>query len=75
MTSLDVPHPANVADTTWETVMFIITLLRGIAAFFKAMETRQQLSAMDGRMLSDIGLTRNDIEEVASGRLTRPRMN
>jgi uncharacterized protein YjiS (DUF1127 family) len=55
--------------------MFIITLLRGIAAFFKAMETRQQLSAMDGRMLSDIGLTRNDIEEVAAGRLTRPRMN
>ncbi len=54
--------------------MFVITLLRGIAAFFRTIQTRQQLSAMDGRVLSDIGLTRNHIEEVAAGRVTRPRI-
>jgi len=46
--------------------------LARIADFFKGLSARprlrQQLLAMDDRMLDDIGLTRGDIEDVIAGR-------
>lgn len=53
--------------------MFIITVLKAIAAYFDAIRIREQLSGMDARMLSDMGLTRGDIENVATGHFMRDR--
>jgi uncharacterized protein YjiS (DUF1127 family) len=53
--------------------VFIITALRAISAYFETIRIREQLSGMDARMLSDMGLTRGDIENVATGHLMRDR--
>ena len=51
--------------------MFGPSLRNLIRRWVARQELRSQLWAMDERQLSDIGITRAQIEDVVSGRLTR----
>lgn len=48
------------------------TIVRTVRRWVEQSEVRHQLETLDDRQLADIGLSRGDIEAVATGRLTRP---
>jgi len=45
--------------------MFLSVVLSGLRRWLRARETARQLSALSDRELSDIGLARHDIAQVA----------
>ena len=47
------------------------SVVRVIRRWHQREQIRRELAAMDDRQLADIGLSRGDIEQVASGQLTR----
>jgi len=47
-------------------------IVRAVRRWVEQSEVRHQLETLDDRQLADIGLSRGDIEGVASGRTQRP---
>lgn len=52
--------------------MFANSLFSTIRAWHTRSRVSHELSAMSDRQLADIGISRNDIDAVVSGRLVRP---
>jgi uncharacterized protein YjiS (DUF1127 family) len=46
--------------------MFLSVVLAGLRRWLRSRETARQLSALSDRELSDIGIARHDIAQVAS---------
>ena len=60
MTDISLNHPARSGG-------FFANLISRVRAAQEARETRRALYALSDRELSDIGITRGDIEAIASG--------
>lgn len=49
------------------------SVVRVLRRMHERARIRHQLESLDDRQLADIGLSRGDIESVATGRMGRPR--